>query len=337
MRHRYFPIALGAVVLTALPVRAQTPERALDQGIKAYRELEMESAGWLLRQALAGDKLEGPRRVTALSYLGAAEFYRDRRDSALSAYGRLIRLEPYHRLDRLVFGPDVQAIFEEARRLTPTVDVFAARTSFPSGAPGLPVRLRANTPHVVVVTAETENGTVVDTVFRERVRDTATAFWTATGRPGERAPVGGFVIGVSSLDGRGSVVRRVALPVHVTRSPEDPLTTPTPPEMLPERNPWGPGIARLVLGLGAATAAYYLTPQVTDSKGLQLFLTQGFVAAGVVGMWVAKPGKALPDNVVANRVAQEAYEARLAQVKQENQRRADGGTVYVDVGRVTGF
>jgi hypothetical protein len=337
MRHRCFPIALCAIALTAAAARAQTPERALDQGVTAYRELEMESAGWLFRQALASDKLAGPERVTALSYLGAAEFYRDRRDSALSAYGRLVRLEPYHRLDRLVFGPDVQAIFEEARRLTPIVEVSAARTSFPSGAPGMPVRLRANTPHVVVVTAETVNGTVLDTVFRDRVRDTATAHWSIAGRPGARAPVGGFVVGVSSLDGQGRVFRRVALPVHVTRSPEDPLAAPTPPDMLPEREPWGPGIARLALGLGAATASYYLTPQVSDSKGLQLFLTQGFAAAGVIGFWASRPGAALPDNVVANRVAQEAYEARLAQVRQENQRRADGGTVYVDVGRVTGF
>jgi hypothetical protein len=336
MRQRCAFVALCAVAVAAPAARAQTLERALDQGIQAYRELEMESAGWLFRQALGGDKLGAAERVTALGYLGAAEFYRDRRDSALAAYGRLIRLEPYHRLDRLVFGPDVQAIFEEARRLTPIVEVSAARTSFASNARGLPVRLRANTPHVVVVTAETVKGTVLDTVFRERVRDTATAFWTAAARPGRRAPVGDLVIGVSSLDGQGRVQRRVALPVHVTRSPEEPMAAPAPPTMLPERNPWGPGIARLVIGLGAATAAYYLTPQVSDSKGLQLFLTQGFAAAGIVGFWVSRPGAALPDNVVANRIAQEAYEARVAQVRQENQRRAEGGTVYVDVGRVTG-
>ena len=337
MRPRLIVMAVCAAALMAPAARAQTPKRALEQGIKAYQELEMESAGWLLRQALTGNKLDGAQRVTALGYLGAAEFYRDRRDSALSAFGQLIRLEPHHRLDMLVFGPDVQAVFADARRLNPVVDVSAARTSFPTGAPGLPVRLRANTPHVVVVTAETPNGTVLDTVFRERVRDTATVHWTARGRQGARAPVGGFVIGVSSLDGRGRVHRRVALPVHVTRSPEDPLTAPTPPTRLPEREPWGPGIARLVLGLGAATAAYYLTPEVTDSKGLQLFLTQGFVAAGAIGFWAARPGRALPDIVVANRVAQEAFEARLSQVRNENQRRAEGGTVYVDVGRVTGF
>jgi hypothetical protein len=336
MRHRYSVAALCAVALAAPAARAQTPERALDQGVQAYRELEMESAGWLLRQALTGDKLSTAARVTALSYLGAAEFYRDRRDSALAAYGRLVRLEPYHRLDRLVFGPDVQAIFDEARRLTPIIEVSAARTSFPSGSRGLPVRVRANTPHVVVITAETENGAVLDTVFRERVRDTATAFWKATAQPGQRPPVGEFVIRVTSLDAQGRAYRRVALPVHVTRSPDEPLVMPTPPVMLPERNPWGPGIARLALGLGAATAAYYLVPEISDSKGLRLFVTQGFAAAGVVGFWISRPGAALPENVAANRIAQEAYEARLAQVRQENGRRAAGGTVYVDVGRVTG-
>jgi hypothetical protein len=337
MRLRSCVVALCAVALTAPAVRAQTAGRALDQGIKAYRELEMESAGWLLRQALGDPKLGAGERLTALGYLGAAEFYRDRRDSALSAYGQLVQLEPWHRLDRLVFGPDVQAIFEEARRLTPVVDISAARTSFPANARGLPVRLRANTPHVVVVTAETADGEVVDTVFREKVRDTATAHWKAAARPGRRAPVGNFVLSVSSLDAQGRVQRRVALPVTVTRSPDEPLGAPAPPALLPERNPWGPGIARLVLGLGAATAAYYLTPEVSDSKGLQLFLSQGFLAAGVVSFIVTRPGRPLPENVVANRVAQEQYEARLARVRQENKRRADGGTVYVDVGRVTGM
>jgi len=337
MTYRLTIAALGALALTAPAARAQAPERALDQGIKAYGELEMESAGWLLRQALAGDKLDRTRRISALSYLGAAEFYRDRRDSALSAYGQLIRLEPWHWLDRLVFGPDIQNIFEEARRLTPVVDVSAARISFPAGARGLPVRLRANTPHVVLITAETVNGDVVDTVFREKVRDTATAHWKAAPRAGQRAPVGNFVLGVSSLDAQGRVQRRVALPITVTRSPDEPVGAPAPPVMLPERNPWGPGMARLVLGLGAATAAYYLTPEVSDSRGLQLFLTQGFAAAGVVSFVLARPGRPLPDNVVANRVAQEQYEARLAQVRQENQRRAEGGTVYVDVGRIAGF
>jgi len=149
--------------------------------------------------------------------------------------------------------------------------------------------------------------------------------------------VGAFVIGVSSLDARGSVYRRVTVPVHVTRSPDELLSAPTAPAMLPERNPWGPGVARLVLGFGAGTAAYFLMPNVSDSKGLQLFVSQGLVAAGVVGFIIARPGRPLPENVVANRVAQEQYEARMARVRQENRRRAEGGTVTVDVGRITGL
>lgn len=341
MRSRVFAIVLFAAALVApTAVRAQTtssPERALEQGLKAYRELEMESAGWLLRQSLASDRLDTRQRVTALSYLGAAEFYRDRRDSALSAYAKLIRLEPYHRLDRLVFGPDVQAVFEDARRRTPIVEVHAARASFAADDAGLPVRVRANTPHVVAVTLEAVSGAVLDTVFRDRVRDSATVFWNARGPAGARAPVGGYVLGVASLDSRGRVSHRVALPVQVTRSPEDPLAIPERPVLLPEHQPAGKAFVRLGLGVAAATTAYLVTPLFTDDPGPQVALTVAYGAAGIIGFLEARPGKPLPENVVANRVAMEAWEVRVARVREENQRRADGGVVTVDVGRVTGF
>jgi hypothetical protein len=326
----------GVAVVTPQPAPAQSPDRALEQGIRAYRELEMESAGWLLRQALASDQLTTRQRLTGLGYLGAAEFYRDRLDSAYAAYARLIRIEPYHQLDPLIFGPDVQAIFAEARQRTPMAEVSASRTSFAPGTAGLPVHLRVNTPHVVVVTAEAVDGTVLDTVFRERVRDRATAYWSASGPPGVRPPVGGFVLGIASLDARGRVSRRVTLPVNVTRSPENPLAVPAPPVLLPERRPAGPAYIRLGVGVAAATAAYFITGAVTDSKGPQIALTVAFAGAGVIGFWEVRPGKPLPDNVVANEVARQAWEARVAQVQHENQRRADGGTVTIDVGKVSG-
>jgi len=331
-------VALCAVALTTpVAARAQTasPERAMAQGLRAYRELEMESAGWLLRQALTG-KLDRRQRVTALSYLGASEFYRDRRDSALSAYADLVRLEPNYDLDRLVFGPDVQAVLDEARKRTPIAEVRAERASFAADAAGLPVRIRANTPHVVVVTLEAVNGTVLDTVYRNRVRDTATVYWNAQGRGGTRAPAGGFVLTVASLDGRGRASSRVALPVQVTRSPDDPVAAPERPVPLPEHQSEGPAWARLGLGLAVATAAYFVTPAFTDDAGPQIALALTFGAAGVLGFVDARPGKPLPENVVANRVAQEAWEARVHRVRAENRQRADGGTVTVDVGRVTG-
>jgi hypothetical protein len=339
MRFRVHHFALCATVLSfpvAARAQAPSPERALEQGLRAYRELEMESAGWLLRQALAG-KLDQRQRVTALSYLGASEFYRDRRDSALSAYADLIRLEPHYRLDRLVFGPDVQAVLEEARKRTPIAAVRAERASFAADAPGLPVNVRVNTPHVVVMTLETVNAVVLDTVFRGRVRDTTTVYWNARGRNDAQAPRGGFVLRVASLDGRGRASHRVALPVQVTRSPEDPLAAPERPALLPEYQPAGPALARLGLGLAAATVAYFVTPAFTSNAAPQVALALTFGAAGVLGFVDARPGKPLPENVVKNRVAQEAWEARVNRVQVENQRRADGGTVTVEVGRVSGF
>jgi hypothetical protein len=96
-------------------------------------------------------------------------------------------------------------------------------------------------------------------------------------------------------------------------------------------------LARLGIGLAAATAAYVVTPAFTDNAGPQIALALTFGAAGVLGFVDARPGKPLPENVVANRVAQEAWEARVHRVQAENQRRADGGTVTVEVGRMTGF
>lgn len=340
MRYRVRSIFCALALLAAPGIgRAQngSPERVLDQGIAAYRDLEMESAGWLLRQALAGDRMAARERVTALSYLGAAEFYRDRRDSALAAYGQLIRLEPWHRLDRLVFGPDVQTVFEEARRRTPVAEVRAAKASFAADAAGLPIHVRVNTPHVVAVTLESVNGAVLDTVFRDRVRDSTTVYWGARATAGGRAPVGGYVIGVTSLDGRGRAGSRSALPVQVTRSPEDPLGLPGRPALLPETQPAGPAFARLGLGLAAATAAWFVTPVFTDNAAPQVALALTFGAAGVLGFVDARPGKPLPDNAVKNRVALEAWEARVARVRAENGRRAEGGTVTVEVGRVSGL
>jgi hypothetical protein len=325
---------LAAALPVAGPAAAQSPDKELVQGVQAYRELEMESASWLLRQALSDERLKPDDRKTALSYLGAAEFYRDRRDSALAAFGQLVRLDPDFRLDRLVFPPDAQEAFEEARRRNPSVRVTAHSASFAPNGAGLPVRLDANTPQVVVMTFESVSGDVIDTAFHARVTDTATVFWKARGDAATPAPVGGFVLGVSSLDGRGRVARRVELPVHVTRTPENPLAIPEPPPVLPVRQPAGPAFVRLGLGIAAATVAYLGTPLFTDQSAPRVLSTGLFAAAGVIGFWDVRPGKPLPANVVANEVARAAWRARVANVEEENGRRAVGGTVHVEVGGV---
>jgi hypothetical protein len=321
-----FALALAAV---ATPLaRAQSPEASLQQGIQAYRDLEMESAGYLLRRALQSNSLSEADRKTGLSYLGAAELYRDRRDSAVSAFSQLIRLEPRYRLDRLVFTPEVQSVFEVARKRTPIVDVEARSGTVAPRDPGLPIHLLVNTPHTVVVTAEAVRGEVLDTIARTNIDDTGTVRWRA-----QRAPAGGLILGISSLDQRGRVSRRVELPVQITRFPEDPLPPPERPVLLPVRQPAGPAFVRLGLGAALATAAYFVTPALTDASAPRVLITGLFAAAGVAGFWEARPGKPLPDNVLANETAQEMYRAKVARVEEENRRRAEGGIVRVDVGK----
>jgi hypothetical protein len=321
-------LSLAAAVAAAPVVQAQSPEASLQQGIQAYRDLEMESAGWLLRRALQSNSLSEADRKTGLCYLGAAELYRDRRDSAVSAFSQLIRLEPRYRLDRLVFTPEVQSVFELARRRTPIVEVDVRSGTVAPRDPGLPIHLEANTPHVVVVTAEAVRGEVLDTIARASVDDTATVRWSA-----HHAPAGGLILGVSSLDQRGRVSRRVELPVQITRFPEDPLPMPEQPAMLPERRPAGPAVVRLGLGVALATTAYLVTPAFTDASAPQVMLTGLFAAAGIAGFVEARPGKPLPDNVVANETAREMHRAKVAKVQEENRRRAEGGIVRVDVGK----
>jgi hypothetical protein len=137
------------------------------------------------------------------------------------------------------------------------------------------------------------------------------------------------------LDERGRVSRRVELPVQVTRFPEDPLPLPERPAMLPVRQPAGPAFVRLGLGAALATTAYFVTPAVTDASAPRVLITGLFAAAGVAGFWEARPGKPLPDHVLANQTAQEMYRAKVAKVDEENRRRAEGGIVRVEVGKAT--
>jgi hypothetical protein len=328
MMHAKTTLLALVLAAAASPARAQAPEASLQQGIQAYRDLEMESAGWLLRRALQSPTLSEAERKTGLCYLGAAELYRDRRDSAVSAFAQLIRLDPRYRLDRLVFTPEVQSVFEVARRRTPIVEVEARSATMAPRDPGLPIRLQANTPHVVVVTAEAVRGEVLDTIARANVADTATVRWSA-----QRAPAGGLILGVSSLDQRGRVSRRLELPVQITRFPEDPLPMPERPALLPVRQPSGPAFVRLGLGAIFATTAYFVTPVFTDATAPRVMLTGLFGAAGIAGFWEARPGKPLPDNVLANETAREMYRAKVAKVEEENRRRAAGGVVRVEVGK----
>src|SRR5947199_10336027 len=89
-------------------VSAQTSDSLFATGVRAYKNLEFDLAAWLLRRDLAQLTAAGapaPERAAGLVYLGAADLFRGRRDSAAAVFRPLVQLDPRFPPDRLVFPP----------------------------------------------------------------------------------------------------------------------------------------------------------------------------------------------------------------------------------------
>ena len=114
-------LALALVVVIPLPLHAQngggSGRAELARAIAAYQNLDFDVAATTLRRALERE-LSTAERIEALAYLGAAEHYRARPDSATAAFRRLIQLAPGFQLDTLVFPPEVTHAFDDVRSRT---------------------------------------------------------------------------------------------------------------------------------------------------------------------------------------------------------------------------
>ena len=122
MKHRALLLALLVALPTTLPAQSGSARAQLSRAIAAYQSLEFEVAATLLRRALAdGSDLSDAQRREALAYLGAAEHYRARPDSAEEVFRRLVLLAPQYRPDTLVFPPEVTSVYDEVRRGTTAI------------------------------------------------------------------------------------------------------------------------------------------------------------------------------------------------------------------------
>src|SRR5438132_10440136 len=98
--------------------------------MRAYKNLEFDAATLLLRRGvvqLTAANAPVARRAKGLVYLGAAELFRGRRDSAVAVFRRLVVLDPRYRPDQLVFPPEVTNVFEAVRLRTKTVGTVGPR------------------------------------------------------------------------------------------------------------------------------------------------------------------------------------------------------------------
>jgi hypothetical protein len=109
-----------------LPAQSDSAGRMMAKAVRAYQDLDFDGAARLLRQVLApplAAQLDDAERARALTYLGAAEHYRGRPDSAIAVFRRLVALAPDQRPDTLIFPPEISRLYDGVRSATTIVAV----------------------------------------------------------------------------------------------------------------------------------------------------------------------------------------------------------------------
>src|SRR4029077_8795882 len=99
-------VVVLAVLLAAPALAAQNGNvsEVMTSAVRAYQDLDFDAAARLLRRVLTpplASELDDATLARPLTYLGAAEHYRDRPDSATAVFRRLVVLAPRYRPDTL--------------------------------------------------------------------------------------------------------------------------------------------------------------------------------------------------------------------------------------------
>ncbi len=337
IRHRV--VLIGWLVAASISVEsteAQTAANLLEQGIRAYQDLEFEAAAGFLRRALdptLGQQLMDPgaaRVLTAraLTYLAATEVFRGNADSARAVFGRLIRLDTRYRPDQLVFPPAVSNLYDEVRRETKVITVNVATTTrLALGADVFLLRLYASSFHDAVVDIRDQDSIRVRQLYSGPIVDSLEIDWD--GRDSERVVVqsGNYDLWVSSRDSSRNVVRIVRIPLDIEVESPDTLLHPMAPlesELLPEQHAKGPGMEALAGGVlvGAAVAVLPAAfSSDTDLMGARFAVAGTVSIAGLTAFLKLRPGKPIPANIEANAVLWRSWQDSVAVIVAENETR----------------
>jgi len=335
------------VVALALPVsaaRAQSARDLFQQGVRAYRRLEFVTATQLFERALAlpadpSDTVASRGRL--LEYLAASHLFARHPDSARATVRRLLREEPRHQVDDLVFPPEVSSLFTEVRRFSPIVQITApADTLLRPPTDGWEVRLvPAAFPNIDVSLTDSE-GALYRRLYTGPIADTLLLRWDLSDSLSQRSGPGRYLLKVMSRDPRSNASHLIELPLDLSFEVRD--TQPQPPplgpsDLLPERTPGGGGAAALIAGssIGLSTV---LLPSILASGGSPSnarFVVGGAITMASLGAFLQKrPGRPIRENIAANLQTREAWERRRADVARENAERLADVRVRVRSGTV---
>lgn len=321
-------ILLAALCATAaLPLRSQSPQELLSDGITAYETLELGNAAAFLRRALGVPRpagLDDPDRARALSYLAAVEVLRNNSDSAASAFRQLLLDAPRFRPDPLVFASPVLNLFEATRRETKAVALVvpdSAEIRF--GSENYRVRAYASSSHDVAVTINRLGGALVRELYHGPLGDSLAFDWNGRTAEGDTVSTGDYLLRATSHDASDDTVRVLQVPLSIERITRE--TVPLPPRpadslLRPEGTPAGPSLRALLSGASIAGAAAILPSVVgaDDAAGTRFAVTAAVGLAGIVGFIAQRP-RPIPANIAANREILSAWREEYDAAVRENQ------------------
>ena len=324
-------LGAAATVLAAVsPLSAQSASSFLAQGIRAYQNLDYATAAGMLRRAFGvhegADTLAGTERARAYVYLGASDLYRGRRDSAFVVFRRLITFDPRFRPDPLVFPPEVTNIYDFAREATKVVAVrYASDTVVKLGIERYPLRLYASSFHQITVTLNRENGTTVRSLYAGPISDSLDLRWDGTDTAGFVGDTGSYRLTVTSLPtvgGQGQRIVRIRLALHLERRDTLPLPPAPADSLLRPEHTTGHDATRSLMRGGLVTAGVLVLPSLVASgvgpSGPKIAVAGGVAVASIVGFFLQRPGRPIPENIAANQALRDRWTADHDAVARQN-------------------
>ena len=341
---RLLLLALVAILAPAGAARAQTADELGQQGIRAYRRAEFEAAAAFFRRALdfaARDSVASRNQSVLLDYLGAAELFYGRRDTAIAVFRRVVHRDPRHQLDEVIFPPEVTSLLDEVRRGTKTLVVAAAAdTTIPLNGGTWAARLVATSFQQAIATIRNDSGAVIRELYSGPVEDSLTVRWNATNSLNRPVAPGRYQLSVeSSSGGRTTRLLRIPLIVGLILPDTLPLPLPIPDSLiLPERVSGKRALGGLLAGVSVGAAASVLPLLVAhgSTPTPARFIIGGTVGlAAIVGISLHPPSRPIPANIGANRTRRDAWQAEHTRVRNENARRRATAGIRIQAGAAT--
>ncbi len=320
--------ALGS---TPRSVKAQATDSLLATGIRAYKNLEFDLAARVLRRRVAqltAASAPVAERTQGLVYLGAAELFRGRRDSAVAVFQRLVVLDPRYRPDQLVFPPEVTSVFSGVRLRTKSAVIVVPREwEIVPGASPARFWIVVSSLQLADVSLRYNDGGPFRVLYSGPIGDSLPVDWDGFDAAGQLAPVSRVLLRVASRAPTGELASMVQLPLDLKINHPDTLPWPDAPAdsaLRPERAASGPATRALLGGLLLSAAVVSLPAAVGSHdtpSGPRVAVASAVGVATALGYLLHRSGRPLPANIRANDAVREEWRARVGAVQAENARR----------------